>query len=95
MDGFRNRVASGKSRQPIVMSKSKATKCPTCGSRRIRHVREDVTIHAGGISFVTPDVEFEDCPNCGEQIFDLAAMEKINAHKPSIARVKARKRKIA
>jgi hypothetical protein len=61
----------------------------------MRRIRGDVTIDVAGICFVAPNVEYEDCPDCGEQIFDLAAMEKINAHRPSAARTKARRRKIA
>ena len=77
------------------MSEERIKTCPSCGSRRIRPVRRDVTIDAGGVRFVTPQVEFDDCPNCGEQIFDLTAMEKIDSYRPSGARAKARRRKIA
>jgi YgiT-type zinc finger domain-containing protein len=61
----------------------------------MRRVHEDVTLHIGNLSFVTPGVEFDSCPDCGEQIFDLTAMEKINAYRPSASRARARKRKIA
>jgi len=61
----------------------------------MKRIRDDVSIDVDSICFVVPDIEFDDCPDCGEQIFDLAAMEKINAHRPSIARIRPRKRKIA
>jgi YgiT-type zinc finger domain-containing protein len=77
------------------MSGPKITKCPTCGSKRIRRVRRDVSIDVGNLHYVTPDVEFEKCPNCGEEIFDLDAMEKIQAYRPSLGRTKVRRRKIA
>jgi len=81
--------------QAIGMSGVKITRCPTCGSKRIRRVRRDVTIDVGDIHFVAPDVVFEECPNSGEQLFDLAAMEQIQAHRPPTARAKVRRRKIA
>ena len=77
------------------MTAPRITKCPTCGSKRIRRVRRDVNIDIGDLHFVTPDVEFENCPNCGEQIFDLAAMEKIQAYRPTEGRPKVRRRKTA
>lgn len=70
-------------------------KCPTCGSRKIRRVRRDVTIDVGPIHFVTPAVEFDECPACGEQLFDLAAMEKIESHRPAGGRIRTRRRRIA
>ncbi|MGA3066520.1 MAG: YgiT-type zinc finger protein [Tepidisphaeraceae bacterium] len=77
------------------MSATKITKCPTCGSKRIRRVRSDVSIDIGKLHYVTPNVEFEKCPNCGEEIFDLTAMEKIQAYRPSLGRPKVRRRKTA
>jgi YgiT-type zinc finger domain-containing protein len=61
----------------------------------MQRIRQDITIGVGGIEFQTPDVEFDSCPVCGEQIFDLAAMEKINAHRPLTVPAKARRRKSA
>jgi YgiT-type zinc finger domain-containing protein len=76
------------------MSAVKIKCCPTCGSARIKRVCRDVTIQVGSSHFVTPQVKFDDCPNCGEQIFDLTAMEKISSHRPSFG-AKGRKRAIA
>ncbi len=61
----------------------------------MRRVRRDVKINVGNIHFVVPNLEFDECPDCGEQIFDVAAMEKIDVHRPSVGRVKGRKWKIA
>ena len=57
----------------------------------MRRIQEDLAIQVGGFHFVVPELEFEQCPDCGEQIFDLAAMEKINAHRPAMARDKTRR----
>jgi YgiT-type zinc finger domain-containing protein len=51
--------------------------CPTCSSRRIRRVREDVSGEWMGRRFVARDIEFYECPVCGERIYDPDAMRKI------------------
>jgi YgiT-type zinc finger domain-containing protein len=63
-----------------------------CGSRKIRRVRRDVKIDVGQLHFIVPAVGFDECPQCGEQFFDLAAMEKIEAHRPTTVRPKIRRR---
>jgi YgiT-type zinc finger domain-containing protein len=60
----------------------------------MKHVRQDVEINVGSVHFVAPEIEFDQCPNCGEQIFDLAAMEKIETSRQTATPVKARRRKI-
>jgi hypothetical protein len=32
---------------------------------------------------VVPNLEFEECPDCGERLFDHAAMQKIEAYSPA------------
>jgi YgiT-type zinc finger domain-containing protein len=53
--------------------------CPTCGSRRVRRVREDAKLTIRGRRVVVPDVEFIRCDACGEQLFDHEANQKIDA----------------
>jgi YgiT-type zinc finger domain-containing protein len=59
------------------MTKLKITKCPTCGSKRIRRVRRDIKGSFRGKPYIARNVEFEECPNCGERLFDLEAMAKL------------------
>lgn len=73
------------------------TRCPTCGSRKIRRVRRDLTEEWRGQRYTVPDVQIEECPDCGEQLFDHEAMQKIEAvcpayRKKGVCRSAARKR---
>lgn len=54
-------------------------KCPTCGSRKIRVVCSDYKTTVQGRTVTVPDLEREECPNCGEVLFDCAAMERLEA----------------
>lgn len=53
--------------------------CPTCGGKRIRRVTRDVSGTFRGQEYLARKVTFEQCPDCGEQLFDHAAMEKLRA----------------
>jgi len=57
--------------------------CPTCGSDRIERVVRDVTRKHKGQTYTVPSVEFYDCPNCGEKVYDREAMLKIEAYSPA------------
>jgi YgiT-type zinc finger domain-containing protein len=54
-----------------------AKTCPTCGSRRIKLVRSDWTEEAHGKRALVPDLERQECPVCGEVLFDRSAMQRI------------------
>ena len=69
----------------------KITHCPTCGSRKIRKVRRNLTRDFRGQTYVVPDLEFHECPNCGEKLYDREAMRKIEAHSPAFAKARSRK----
>lgn len=58
------------------------TKCPTCGSKKIKVVRSDYRTSIQGHEVVVPRLEREECPNCGEVLFDCAAMERLEALRP-------------
>jgi predicted RNA-binding Zn-ribbon protein involved in translation (DUF1610 family) len=49
--------------------------CPTCGSKRIRRRPVRVAISNGK----KVRVEFAVCPDCGEQLFDMEAMRRLEA----------------
>jgi YgiT-type zinc finger domain-containing protein len=61
------------------MNKLKITKCPICASKRIRRVRQDIKGTFHGKLYIARGVEVEECPNCGERLFDLHAMAKLEA----------------
>jgi YgiT-type zinc finger domain-containing protein len=62
------------------------THCPTCGSREIRKVRRDFAAEFRGQPYTVPDLEFFECPACGEKVFDREAMRRIEACSPAFAK---------
>ena len=58
--------------------------CPTCGSKRIRKVRKSVTRTFKGKTYVVPNVEFHECPNCGEKLYGREAMRKLESYRPNL-----------
>jgi len=64
-------------------SKLQIKVCPTCGSDRIEQVVRDVTRKHKGQTYTVPSVEYYDCPNCGEKVYDHEAMKKIEAYSPA------------
>ncbi len=64
-------------------NKLQITICPTCGSDKIRRVVRDITRSYKGQTYIVPKVEFYDCPNCGEKVYDREAMLKIEANSPA------------
>jgi len=69
----------------------KITICPSCGSKRIKKVRRNLARDFQGQTYVVPNLEFHECPDCGEKIYDAQAMRKIEAHSPAFAKARSRK----
>ena len=63
--------------------------CPTCGSEQIRRVVRDIIRKYKGQTYTVPRVEFYECPNCGEKVYDREAMLKIEAHSPAYHKTEA------
>ena len=57
--------------------------CPTCGSEKIHRVLRDILRQHKGRDYIVPKVEFYECSNCGEKVFDREAMLKIESHSPA------------
>ena len=68
------------------------TICPTCGSNKIKKVKRDWTDDFKGEVYTVPDLEFHECPACGEEMYDAQAMRKIEAYSPAYAKTRARKK---
>jgi len=64
------------------------TKCPTCGSRRIKKVRRAVRGVYKGQPYTVPGVQYHECPDCGEHVYQPEAMRKIEAGRAQPARVR-------
>jgi YgiT-type zinc finger domain-containing protein len=57
--------------------------CPTCGSDKIQLVVKDIVRKYKGQTYTVPGVEFYECSNCGEKVYDKAAIRKIEEHSPA------------
>ena len=65
--------------------------CPTCGSKKIKKVRRDFQAGFAGQSYSVPSLEFYECPDCGERIYDRGAMRKIEEASPAFRKTRTRK----
>jgi len=65
------------------------TACPSCGSTKIKKVRRDWSGEFHGQSYTVPALEFYECPDCGEKVYDRDAMRKIEEHSPAFAKAHA------
>jgi YgiT-type zinc finger domain-containing protein len=59
------------------MTRLKLSVCPTCGKKNLKRVRKTVSGTRQGKRYSVPGVEFYECPDCGEQIYDPTAMRQI------------------
>lgn len=53
--------------------------CPTCGSARVRAVRESVELRVGRARHRFEEVVHERCANCGERIFGIGESLRFDA----------------
>ena len=65
--------------------------CPSCGSRRIAKLCRDWDGDFEGKRYVVRDLEYYECPACGEQVFDREAMRKIEARSPAFAQARMKR----
>jgi len=59
------------------------TFCPSCGGKKLKKVRRNLVEDYHGQWYMAPDVEFHECPDCGEKVYDPEAMRKIEAVSPA------------
>jgi YgiT-type zinc finger domain-containing protein len=65
------------------------SKCPTCGSGKIKKVRRKWTGKFQGQTYSVPKLEFQQCPACDEKVYGREAMRKIEAHSPAHIKTRA------
>ncbi len=66
--------------------------CPSCGSRQIEKLHRDWEGDFEGKHYVVRDLEYYECPACGECVFDREAMQKIEERSPAFGRARMRRR---
>ena len=64
----------------------KISECPSCGSTKIRKVRRRWSGVYEGKSYTVEHLEFYECPDCEERIYDPDAMRAIEAGSPAFAK---------
>jgi YgiT-type zinc finger domain-containing protein len=69
----------------------KITICPTCGSDKIKKARRNWTGKAQGKTYNVPNLEYYECPDCGEKVYDREAMRKIEERSPVFSKRQAKK----
>ena len=57
--------------------------CPSCGSAKIKKVRRNWTAGFHRKRYTVPNLEFHECANCGEKVYDPQAMRRIEAASPA------------
>jgi len=72
----------------------KITICPTCGGKRIKRVKRNFKDEFQGETYVVPALEFHECPDCGERIYDRDAMRKIEAYSPAYSKMRRNKKAV-
>jgi len=57
--------------------------CPTCGSDKIQLVVKDIIRKYQDQTYTVPAVEFYECLNCGEKVYDRVAIKKVESYSPA------------
>jgi len=65
---------------------SQIAKCPSCGSGKIRRVRRKWSGEYEGKGYTIENLEFYECPDCRERVYDPEAMRAIEAHSPAFTK---------
>ena len=67
----------------MMKTQLRITICPNCGSDKIQKVKQDWVDQIQEQTYIVPNLEFYECPTCGEKLYDREAMRAIEAYSPS------------
>jgi len=56
---------------------------PSCSSKKIKKIRGNLTREFDGQKYSASNVEYYECPDCGERIYGREAVRKIQAIWPA------------
>ena len=70
----------------------KITTCPSCSSKKIKKVRRNWTGQLAGKSYTVPNLEYYECPDCGERVYDPEAMRRIQEYSPAFGKTHTKKK---
>ncbi|HEY4760174.1 MAG TPA: YgiT-type zinc finger protein [Thermoguttaceae bacterium] len=60
--------------------------CPSCGGNHIQKVRRNWHGEYQGQKYSVENLEFHECPDCGEKVYDREAMRAIEMHSPAFVK---------
>lgn len=66
--------------------------CPACESKRIKKVRRNWTGSFKGMKYTVPALQYYECPDCGERVYDREAMRQIEVHSPAFDRARPKRK---
>ena len=66
--------------------------CPTCGSKRIKKVRRNWSGQFQGQTYTVPSLEYYECPECEEKVYDREAMRRIEEYSPAFEKSQVKKK---
>jgi len=69
------------------MTMLKITTCPSCGSGKVKRVRRNWTGSFKGKRYTVSNLQYYECPGCGEKVYDRDAMQEIETHSPAFVRM--------
>ena len=69
----------------------KITICPTCGSEKIKKLKKKWSSEFKGQKYSIPLLEYYECPDCNEKVYDRNAMQQIQEKSPAMKTRKKRK----
>ncbi len=64
----------------------KITICPTCGSDKIKLVKRDWTSQYRGQSYTVLGLEYYECADCNEKVYDRQAIQRMQKYSPAFAK---------
>lgn len=70
----------------------KITTCPSCGSGKVKKIRRNWTGSFKAKRYTVPNLQYYECPDCGEKVYDRDAMREIEAHSPAFERTHPRRK---
>jgi YgiT-type zinc finger domain-containing protein len=78
----------------MTMTKLNIKTCPSCDGKRIKRVRGNWAGNFKGETYTVPSLEYYECPDCGEKVYDREAMRQIEAHSPAFKRAAAKRKPV-
>lgn len=71
--------------------KIEINECPVCGSKKINKVRKNWSGEYKGQKYFVKTLEYYECPECDEKIYDRYAMQRIQEKSPAMKKRHASK----